>query len=254
MAETRLPVLRAKPSEIAERALVVGEPERAEWCAGLLDDAVEVGRYREYVTFTGAFQGTSITICSHGVGSGGAAVAFHELFLAGVTTVVRAGTCGGMQAAIPDGQIIVGTGAIRRDGTSNELVPIEYPAVAHHEVVAALLASCQARGVARPPAGIILTKATLYEGPQANPFDLWVRAGVVAAEMEFATLLVMAGIRGLRAGGLFVSDGNAVRKREAGAAKDFSYDPHREVVKANTQTMLRIAVAALAAIESFRPA
>ena len=248
MAEPRLPVLRARPSEIAARALVVGEPARAEWCAGLLDDAVEVGRYREYVTFTGNFQGTPITICSHGVGSGGAAVAFHELFLGGVTTVIRAGTCGAMQAGIPDGQIIVGSGAVRHDGTSDELVPIEYPAVAHHEVVAALLASCGEMGVERPPAGIVLTKATLYEGLRNPSMDTWERAGVVAVEMEFATLLVMAGIRGLRAGGLFVSDGNAVRKREQGAAKDFTYDPHREVVKANTQTMLKIAVAALAAI------
>jgi uridine phosphorylase len=247
--EPRLPVLRALPSEIAARALVVGEPERAEWCARLLDNAVEVGRYREYRTFTGRYEGVPITICSHGVGSGGAAVAFHELFLGGVTTIIRAGTCGAMQPGIADGQLIVGTGAVRNEGTSNQLVPIEYPAVAHHQVVAALLKSCGQHEVEKPPTGIVLTNATLYPGLLDKPIDIWVRSGVVAIEMEFATLLVMAGIRNVRAGGLFVSDGNAVTKRDRGEARDFTYNPHREVVKANTQEMLKIAVAALAGIE-----
>ena len=249
MSDQRLPVLRARPSEIAPRVLVVGEPDRAELCAKLLDDSKEVGNYREYRTFTGTFNGTPITICSHGVGSGGAAIAFHELCLAGVETIIRAGTCGALQAEIDDGQFIVGTGAVRNEGTTNHLVPIEYPAVAHHDVVGSLLATCRQHGYAAPPTGIVLTCATLYESLLDRPTDIWTRAGVLAVEMEYATLLVMAGIRGVKAGGLFVSDGNAVRKLEHGETGDFTYDPHREVVKSGTREMLKIAIETLAAIE-----
>jgi uridine phosphorylase len=33
MADAQLPVLRARPSELTDRALVVGDPDRAEACA-----------------------------------------------------------------------------------------------------------------------------------------------------------------------------------------------------------------------------
>ncbi len=60
--------------------------------------------------FTGTYNGTPITICSHGVGSAGASVAFHELFVGGVKTIMRAGTCGAMQKSIKDGDVIIATG------------------------------------------------------------------------------------------------------------------------------------------------
>jgi len=62
----RLPVLRAQPDQIAERALVVGDPKRAEMCAALLTNAEEVGNYREYRTYSGSYRGTPVTICPTG--------------------------------------------------------------------------------------------------------------------------------------------------------------------------------------------
>ena len=62
MNEERLPMLRARAGQIAERALVVGDPQRVEACAALLDDAEEVGYYREYRTFSGTYKETPITI------------------------------------------------------------------------------------------------------------------------------------------------------------------------------------------------
>ena len=74
---------------------------------------------------------------------------------------------------------------------------------------------------------------------------IWMEAGVVAVEMELATLLVMASIRGLRAGGLLVSDGNLAEKQSQVALEDFAYDPHRDVVKQGAHKMLRVALEAL---------
>lgn len=92
-----LPVLRAHPNQIAERALVIGDTKRAEICAALLDDADEVGTCHEYRTFTGTYHETPIMVCSHGVGAAGASIAFHDLFVGDVKSAVRAGTCGAMQ-------------------------------------------------------------------------------------------------------------------------------------------------------------
>jgi uridine phosphorylase len=70
------------------------------------------------------------------------------------------------------------------------------------------------------------------------------RAGAVAVEMELATLLVMAGLRGLRAGGIFCVDGNLARKTQP-AVDPESYDPHHERVRRGVDCMLGIALQAL---------
>ncbi|MEJ2151139.1 MAG: hypothetical protein P8Z40_16945 [Chloroflexota bacterium] len=45
-AEKTLPILKVRPADLAARALVVGDPERAAAAAALLDDAQEVGHFR----------------------------------------------------------------------------------------------------------------------------------------------------------------------------------------------------------------
>jgi uridine phosphorylase len=59
--------------------------------------------------------------------------------------------------------------------------------------------------------------------------------------MELATLLIIAGLHGVRAGGIFTSDGNLTEE-----ADPMEYDPHRSVVEAGVSTMLKIALDALA--------
>ena len=240
-----LPVLKINPADVAERALVVGDPLRAAEAAELLDNPVELGFFREYRTFAGEYKGKAITIASHGVGAGGASVCFEELAQAGVKTIIRAGTCGAMKAGIKDGEFIIGTGAIREDGVSDRLLPLSYPAIADRHVTAALVAAAQDQGYAEPHEGMILTRGFFYDGALPNKVPFWLKTGanVVAVEMEFAVLLTIASIRGLRAGGLFTSDGNMVEESDLQ-----TYDPHRTVVEEGVVNMIKVALDALSRI------
>ena len=160
----------------------------------------------------------------------------------GVTTIIRAGTCGAMRPEINDGELIIGTGAIREDGASERLVPIAYPAIADRHVVAALEeAACKA-GCAHIHTGILLTQGYFYSGILPHVAETWLKAktDVSAAEMEFATLLVIASMCGARAGGIFTSDGNLTREVDP-----LAYDPHRLAVREGVDKMLRIALDAL---------
>ena len=56
---------------------------------------------------------------------------------------------------------MVTTGAVRDDGTSRSYVAPEYPAVADHELVGALLAAARARGV-RCRAGVTWSLDAFY--------------------------------------------------------------------------------------------
>lgn len=243
--DKRLPVLRVSPHQLAPRALVVGDPQRAARAAGMLDRAEQVGNNREYLTFTGTYAGVQLTIASHGIGGPAASVCFSELFQAGVQTVIRAGTCGALVESIEDGQLILATGAIREDGTSPNLIPLAYPAIADRHVVQALEESATAQGYDSLLTGVVLTQSYLYPGVLPTTTDLWMQTGAVCVEMELATLLVMAGLKGLRAGGIFTSDGNLARRSDP-QVDAHTYDPQREVVSQGVDAMLQIALDALA--------
>ncbi|MDQ4077468.1 MAG: nucleoside phosphorylase [Chloroflexota bacterium] len=237
-----LPILRVKPDDIAPRVLVVGDPRRAAAAAALLQDARQVGENREYVTYTGSFEGTMVSLCSHGVGSAGAAVAFEELARAGVDTIIRAGTCGAIQGGMQDGEVVVATGAVRDEGLTPRLIPLGYPAVADYQVIEALMRVAEQTGAA-VHSGVVLTSDLFYPSEALGPVDwrLWQAARVVAVEMELAALLIVAALHGMRAGGILTIDGNPTR-----SAQDMSeYDPHRTVVQVGVSTMLQIALGAL---------
>jgi uridine phosphorylase len=238
-----LPNLKTHSRDLASHALVVGDPERAALAAEWLTHAEEVGNFREYRTFTGEFAAKRVTISSHGVGGSGASVCFEELMQGGVKTIIRAGTCGAMRKGIKDGELVIGTGAIREDGTSDRMMPMEYPAIADRHVISALEAAAAAQGYTRAHEGIILTQSYFYPGILPSAVDRWLEAdvNVCAVEMELATLLIMAALHGARAGGIFTSDGNMTEEADM-----TEYDPHRSVVEEGVRTMLKIALDALA--------
>ena len=225
--------------------LVVGDPGRAEQASKLLQRAERVGGNREYSTFTGSIKEKRITVASHGVGSAGAGVCFEELVRAGARVIVRAGTCGSLSDSISDGDLIVATGAVRDEGLTPRLVPLGYPAMAHHEIVTTL-AGVIAAEQQTAHQGLILTSDLFYPSAAlGQDFGPWQRSGVLGVEMELATLFVVASLHGIRAGGLAVVDGNPTR-----AADDMSdYDPYRKVVTDATEIMIRIALEALTRVE-----
>jgi len=237
--------LTSKPSGITnlsanslpELCLVMGAPERAKKCAELLKDCKVIAQNREYHTYTGKWKDVPVTIASHGVGGAGASMAFEELISAGCKTIIRAGTCGSLIPKCCEGSLIIATSAVRADGTTNLLVPIEYPAIADHTVLNALLSTVKTSGV-NYGAGIILTVGNFYDGPLGNKNELWAKANVVAIEMEVAVLFVIASLRGARAGAILNVD-NYIFERTK------EYEPNKEVVLKTTEKMLHIALDAL---------
>jgi uridine phosphorylase len=239
--DERTPVLRVRPSEVANCALVVGDPQRVVDAAQFLENAEEIGFYREYRTITGEYSGKRVTISSHGVGGSGANVCFDELFKCGVRNVIRAGTCGAMVKGILDGELIIATGAIREDGTTEHMAPMSFPAIADRHIIQALEDSAIAFGYPEPNVGLVLTQSYFYPGILPSATNTWLPTGLVmCVEMELATLLVMAGLKGARAGGIFTSDGNLTEESDPD-----TYDPHREVVEQGKTKMLQIALDAL---------
>lgn len=233
------PVLRVTAGDLPERVLVVGDPSRASGVAARLDDMRELGRFREYHTYVGSYRGVEVAVSSHGVGAPGAAICFEELAQAGATRIIRAGTCGGLDPEVTDGDLVIATGAVRQDGITDQLLPASFPAIPSSSVVAALRrsASDASRGVHE---GIVLTQAMFYPSDVlGSSLEMWHRAGAIAVEMECAALFVIGGLRGVKTGAVLAVDGNPLQRR------DETYDPHREVVYRAVDEMIDVALDAL---------
>ena len=203
--------IRCKRGDVARYVLLPGDPERVPLIAALWDRSRKAGSHREHVTYTGAFRGIGISACSTGVGGPSTVCAVEELAAIGADTFIRVGTCAALQKEIQCGDLIIHSGALRRDGSSLDYVDLSYPALASYEVTLALIEAAE-RVKARYYVGISASTASFYAG-QARPgfrgylqsftdnmiADLE-RANVVSFEQEAATIFVLSSLYGLRAG------------------------------------------------------
>ena len=130
--------LQIRKGDVGNYVILPGDPKRCKKIAAYFEDAQLVADSREFVTYTGYLDGEKVSVTSTGIGGASAAIAMEELVQCGAHTFIRVGTCGGMDLSVKGGDLVIATGSVRMEGTSKEYAPIEYPAVADFEVVAAL--------------------------------------------------------------------------------------------------------------------
>lgn len=209
--------IKCDSGDVAPYVLQPGDPDRVAMVTALWEEVREVARNREYVTHTGTYKGVAMSCTSTGIGCPSTAIAMEELARVGARVFLRIGTCGTFQEHIKVGDIAVFDSAVRHDGASKLYVPVEYPAVADHEVVAACCAPGEELGY---PYHVGTTRSadTFYAGhpdPGSSFDDFWQshwrdtfadlkRFNVIAAEMEASIIFVLARAWGLRAGGISV--------------------------------------------------
>lgn len=213
--------IQCKTGDINRYVLLPGDPDRVDFIAEKWDARRYIASHREYRTYSGVIGGIKLSACSTGIGGPSSSIAIEELASLGADTFIRLGTCGAIREGISCGELIICSGAMRQDGTSDDYIDRSYPAIAHHEVVLALIQACENLGL-KYHVGVSCTTASFYCG-QARPgfggyeqsgfahkIEDLQNAGVMNFEMEAATILTLAGIYGLRAGAVFavVADRN----------------------------------------------
>lgn len=104
----------AKLGEIANTVFITGDPLRAKNLAeNWLENIHCCNHIRGMHGYTGTYQGSRITIQGTGMGIPSTALYMHELIHAyKVSTIVRVGTCGAIDAKLALGDIIVANEAI----------------------------------------------------------------------------------------------------------------------------------------------
>lgn len=125
--------LHLRPEQVADKIILVGDPARANIVAKHFD-AIECKiQNREFHTITGRYRNKRITCLSHGIGCDNIDIVVNELdSLVNINyetrtenpihrtlTMVRIGTCGGLQPFTPTGTFIASVKSIGFDGLLN---------------------------------------------------------------------------------------------------------------------------------------
>lgn len=231
-----------KDGEVGKYVILPGDPKRCEKIAAYLDNAEKIADLREYTTYTGYINGVKVSVASTGIGGPSAAIAMQELADAGAEVFIRLGTCGGMNLKVKGGDLIVATGAVRMEGTSKEYAPIEFPAVAHYEIVNVLVEAAKEKS-ANVHVGVVECKDSFYgqHEPEKMPvsyellgkWKAWMELGCLGSEMESAALFTVANYLGVKCGTILLAVGNQERQK-AGLSNEGYYDTTLE-----TETVIR---------------
>ena len=169
----------------AKYVILPGDPGRVEKIAQFLDEPHFYCQHREYTTWLGKVDGETVMVMSTGMG--------------GPST------------------------AIGVEGTTREYMPIEFPAVADHDVTCALIQAAKNLG-ARWHVGTVQCKDAFYGqhepdrlpvGPMLEyKWECWKKGGTLSSEMESAALYVVcATLEEARAGCILNVCWNQERKK-----------------------------------------
>lgn len=209
-AEGRQYHIGLAPGEVAPYILICGDLERAKKTAARFDSVRVERANREYRTFTGTLDGIPISVMATGMGPDNTEIALVELSqVVRNPAFLRIGSSGALRKGIQLGDLVVSSGAVRLENTSLYFVREGYPAVAHHEVILALL-EASARHGARHHLGLTASAPGFY-GAQGRHVPGWPprypdidaeldRMNVANFEMEASALFTLATFRGFRAG------------------------------------------------------
>ncbi len=220
--------LEIGPSEIegndglGRYVLLPGSPGRAKRIGTRLLDTVEMPNSRAHNVVLGRLErdGRSVDVAAvpTGMGCPSVDIIVNELIQLGARRFLRVGTTGTLQKGLIGGDLVVASGAVRDEGTSEAYVPTEVPAVGDPVMVEVICATARRLGLGdRTWCGLVHSKDAFFgrefaQGPDAARNAAYMKqlaaSGVVATEMEAAHLFVLGSVFGGPAGSV-----NAARTR-----------------------------------------
>jgi purine-nucleoside phosphorylase len=183
----------AKKGDIAPTVLMPGDPYRAKWAAEtFLKDARCINEVRGMLGFTGTWNGHPVTIQGSGMGMPSLSIYANELIQDyDVQTLIRIGSCGGMQDHVGIRDVILAMTASTLSTPSRGIFKeLNFAPCADYGLLAAAHDAAKAKGVPTHVGGIYSSDVFYDERPDLN--EQMIRHGILGVEMEAAELYNLA--------------------------------------------------------------
>ncbi len=190
--------------------LLPGDRSRAERIAEHFEDCRRIANPRGHDSHLGRLRPASgsepvdVLAISSGMGPPSVEIIVTELLDCGARRLVRVGSSAALTPQLPPGSVVVVSGAVRDESTSDRWTPKAFPAFSHPDAVFAMQQGAAAAGLTEQTfTGLCHSKDSLFgrelgRGPLAPANRQYVEvlraAGVLATEMEASTLFVLASL------------------------------------------------------------
>ena len=191
----------AKPGDYAEAVLLPGDPLRAKWIAETFLEAPKlVNSVRNCLGYTGTWEGKPVSVQASGMGQPSLAIYVHELINTyGVTSLIRVGTCGGLNTKVKVRDVVLAQAA----STDSSIVkgrfgPFNFAPIADFGLLRSAADKADARGL-KYHAGNMLSSDIFYQPEGFAGYDKLPAHGVIGVEMEAAALYTLAARFGVKA-------------------------------------------------------
>jgi uridine phosphorylase len=204
--------INATPNDLAGNngigryVLLPGSDGRAKQIAMQFENTRVLEHPRGHHVYLGTIKADTnkidVAAISSGMGCPSMEIILHELLQLGAKRFLRVGTAGSLQPKLVTlGDIINVQASVRDEKTSLDYMPVSVPAVASFDMMLAISLAAKNLQMERLHTGSVHCKSSLYarefcEGPQAEEnkayLDLLSRCGILASEMETATLFIQS--------------------------------------------------------------
>ncbi len=190
----------AKKGDIAPTVLMPGDPYRAKWAAETFLQGVRcINEVRGMLGFTGTWNGHPVTIQGSGMGMPSLSIYANELISDyNAQTLIRIGSCGGMQDHVGIRDVILAMTASTLSTPSRGIFKeLNFAPCADYGLLAAAHKAATDKGVQTHVGGIYSSDVFYDERPDLN--EQMMRHGILGVEMEAAELYNLAARHGRRA-------------------------------------------------------
>ncbi|MBN9308635.1 MAG: purine-nucleoside phosphorylase [Devosia sp.] len=185
----------AKLGDYAEAVLLPGDPLRAKWIAEtFFENAVQVNSVRNCLGYTGMWKGKRVSVQATGMGQPSLSIYVHELInVYGLKTLIRVGTCGGLNARVKVRDLVIAQGATTDSAIVRDaFTPFNFAPLADFGLLRDSVERAEKAGM-RYHVGNMLSSDIFYHiEPGLAGYGRLPAHGILGVEMEAAALYTLA--------------------------------------------------------------
>lgn len=201
---------KASKGDIAKTVLMPGDPLRAKYLAEhYLEDVTLFNDVRNMYGYTGYYKDKRVSIMGSGMGIPSISIYATELYNQyDVETIIRIGSCGGMQKDIHIRDLIIAQGACTDSRFAHQFkLPGTFSAIATYDLLEKAVSLAKQKGVPYHVGNIISSDLFYHAETDKDAAKLWGDMGVMGVEMETYALYTLAAYYNKKAIGIMtVSD------------------------------------------------
>ncbi|MQL56451.1 purine-nucleoside phosphorylase [Acidianus ambivalens] len=193
-------LITAKPGDLGEKAIIVGNLQRMKTVSSLLEDSKLVSEFAGYYTYVGKYKGEKVSVVFHGIGIPSLTLVTHDLYNLGVKEIIRFGSATGLKDVKP-GEVVVPIGySYNLGGTFYQYLNGEFTAYAltpDYELLNKVVNNLNAKQL-KVRVGNVFTSDALFTHSKEF-LDKLSSRNHIAVELEGAGLYFLANLLGFKA-------------------------------------------------------